>query len=86
MTTINASDALFFRVDMPGHIKHRSGDAFDHIYLSYGDMTIPSTEFTADFPLTAVSCISEASNRCPIDSFERIRPFWLVNPVRGLPE
>ena len=50
MTTVNTSDALFFRVDMPGHIKHRSGDLFDHIYLSYGDMTLPSTEFTADFP------------------------------------
>ncbi len=50
VTTVNTSDSLFFRVDMPGHIKHRSGDLFDHIYLSYGDMTIPSTEFTADFP------------------------------------
>ena len=49
VTTVNTSAALFFRVDMPGHIKHRSGDVFDHIYLSYGDQTIPSTEFTVNF-------------------------------------
>ena len=41
---------LFLRVDMPGHIKHRDGMGFDHVYLSYHDPAIiPSTEFVADF-------------------------------------
>jgi hypothetical protein len=51
VTTVSESPALFFRVDMPGHIKHREGMGFDHVYLSYNDPPIlPSTEFVADFP------------------------------------
>jgi uncharacterized protein YfcZ (UPF0381/DUF406 family) len=34
---VNASDAMFLRVDMPGHIKHKSGDTFSEVYLSYND-------------------------------------------------
>jgi hypothetical protein len=50
VTTIAASESLFLRIDMPGHIKHRQGASFDHIYLSYNDPSqIPSTEFAADF-------------------------------------
>lgn len=33
--SINSSSAMFFRIDMPGHIKHRQGDTFSEIYLSY---------------------------------------------------
>jgi hypothetical protein len=58
--TVNDSDAMFLRIDMPGHIKHQQGDTFSHIYLSYlrqtgaaspaaGDQ-IPSSLFTDDFP------------------------------------
>jgi hypothetical protein len=51
VTTVSESPALFFRVDMPGHIKHSGGMGFDHVYLSYHDPQIlPSTEFKADFP------------------------------------
>jgi hypothetical protein len=51
VTTANSSDALFFRVDLPGHIKHRGGMEFDHVYLSYHDPAIlPSSEFRSDFP------------------------------------
>jgi hypothetical protein len=51
VTTVSESPALFFRVDMPGHIKHDQGMGFDHVYLSYNDPAIlPSTEFVADFP------------------------------------
>ncbi len=32
---VNSSDAMFLRIDMPGHIKHRSGDSFSRVYLSY---------------------------------------------------
>jgi hypothetical protein len=50
VTTVAESPALFLRVDMPGHIKHRGGMGFDHVYLSYNDPSIiPSTEFVADF-------------------------------------
>ena len=51
VTTVSESPALFFRVDMPGHIKHKEGMGFDHIYLSYNDPAVlPSTEFAIDFP------------------------------------
>jgi hypothetical protein len=46
---VNASDAMFLRIDMPGHIKHVKGDSFSEVYLSYAG-TIPSSEFFADFP------------------------------------
>ncbi len=52
VTTVNECRSLFFRVDMPGHIKHKEGDSFEHIYLSYGkhgEQTLPSTEFQMDF-------------------------------------
>jgi hypothetical protein len=49
VTTVNASDALFLRIDMPGHIKHKAGDTFTEVYLSYHG-TIPAKEFLADFP------------------------------------
>jgi len=45
---VNDSDAMFLRVDMPGHIKHRQGDTFSEIYLSYHGR-IPSSEFLTDF-------------------------------------
>ena len=51
VTTVSTSPELFFRVDMPGHIKHDRGAGFEHIYLSYHEPAIiPSTEFTVDFP------------------------------------
>jgi hypothetical protein len=47
--TVNASEAMFLRVDMPGHIKHQQGDTFSEVYLSYRGR-IPAREFLADFP------------------------------------
>ena len=57
--TVNDSEGMFLRVDMPGHIKHNEGDRFSDIYLSYLDQTntpqaaqgglIPSSAFRADF-------------------------------------
>jgi hypothetical protein len=50
VTTVSESPCLFLRVDMPGHIKHREGMDFEHVYLSYNDpKVIPSTEFVEDF-------------------------------------
>ena len=51
--TVNSSDGLFLRIDMPGHIRHTEGDTFSEIYLSYlgGDrgQRIPSSEFSESF-------------------------------------
>jgi hypothetical protein len=49
VTSVNASPAMFQRLDMPGHIKHRRGDTFSEVYLSYHGR-IPSSEFYEDFP------------------------------------
>jgi hypothetical protein len=49
ITSVNSSEAMFLRVDMPGHIKHRNGDTFSEVYLSYVGK-ISSSEFLADFP------------------------------------
>jgi hypothetical protein len=51
VTTVSESPCLFLRVDMPGHIRHREGMEFEHVYLSYNDpKVLPSTEFVEDFP------------------------------------
>ena len=44
----NSGEALFFRQDMPGHIRHNHGDTFSEVYLSYRGR-IPATEFFNDF-------------------------------------
>lgn len=45
---VNSSDAMFLRIDMPGHIRHNQGDTFSEIYLSYHG-TIPAKEFLTNF-------------------------------------
>jgi hypothetical protein len=49
ITSANDADDLFYRLDMPGHIKHKAGDTFEQIYLSYFDKPIPASEFLQDF-------------------------------------
>jgi hypothetical protein len=49
---VNSSDAMFLRIDMPGHIKHKNGDSFSEVYLSYHGSNqglIPSKEFLTSF-------------------------------------
>jgi len=48
ISSVNASEAMFLRLDMPGHIKHREGDTFSEVYLSYIGK-IPAREFLKDF-------------------------------------
>ncbi|MBN9120487.1 MAG: hypothetical protein J0I06_15250 [Planctomycetes bacterium] len=48
ITAVNASDAMFLRIDMPGHIRHKNGDTFSEVYLSYHGK-IPAGEFAKDF-------------------------------------
>lgn len=49
ITAVNSSDAMFLRLDMPGHIKHTKGDSFSEVYLSYFAKPIPSSEFFENF-------------------------------------
>src|SRR3954463_488823 len=49
ITSVNDVDDLFYRIDMPGHVKHKGGDTFTQVYLSYLDKPIPATEFTDAF-------------------------------------
>lgn len=49
ITSANDVDDLFYRLDMPGHIKHHGDDAFVQVYLSYLDQMIPASAFDADF-------------------------------------
>jgi hypothetical protein len=44
----NSSAAMFLRTDMPGHIKHKDGDTFSEVYLSYHGR-IPAKEFLTNF-------------------------------------
>jgi hypothetical protein len=45
----NEVAALFYRIDMPGHIRHKDGDNFTQVYLSYRAQPIPAAEFKDDF-------------------------------------
>jgi len=49
VTSVNDVDGLFYRIDMPGHIKHARGDTFEEVYLSYAGKPIPAAEFGRDF-------------------------------------
>lgn len=52
--SVNDSDEMFLRNDTPGCIRHKGGDTFSEIYLSYlsgpKGMRIPSSEFLTPFP------------------------------------
>ena len=74
VTTVSESPELFFRVDMPGHIKHGGANAktnantmgFDHVYLSYHEPSIiPSTEFDEDFAPDAKFLYRRGAGRRP---------------------
>jgi hypothetical protein len=49
ITSVNDVDDLFYRIDMPGHIRHKGGDTFSEVYLSYEDKPIPASAFDKDF-------------------------------------
>jgi hypothetical protein len=49
ITSVNTVDDLFYRIDMPGHVKHKGGDSFAQVYLSYVDRPIPASAFARDF-------------------------------------
>ena len=49
VTSVNDAGHLFYRIDMPGHVRHRGGDTFEQVYLSYLDKPVPAAAFLADF-------------------------------------
>jgi hypothetical protein len=48
ITSVNDVENLFYRIDMPGHIKHQKGDSFGQVYLSYHGKIAPA-RFAKDF-------------------------------------
>jgi hypothetical protein len=48
ITSKNTVDNLFYRIDMPGHIKHQKGSEISKVYLSYHGEIEPSA-FASDF-------------------------------------
>jgi len=77
--TVNSSDAMFLRIDMPGHIKHQHGDTFSEVYLSYYGR-IPSSEFFTDFPPDQKFLYDRAQGKIP-KYF--IRAYHIRDPKTG---
>jgi hypothetical protein len=76
---VNQSEAMFLRIDMPGHIKHQKADTFSEVYLSYHG-TIPASEFSADFPPDAK--FNYRRDRGPVPE-RMIRAYHLRDPKTG---
>ena len=89
---VNSSDAMFLRVDMPGHIKHNKGDTFSDIYLSYLEQTnrrlddqrtIPASAFFEDFAPDELFNYRRDRVERPPTRF--IRAYRLRDPSTGQP-
>lgn len=76
---VNSSEAMFLRLDMPGHIRHDEGDTFSEIYLGYHGR-IPSSKFLENFPPDAKYDFLRTRDESP----ERmIRAYRLRDPETG---
>lgn len=83
VTSANASPALFMRIDMPGHIRHRMGDSFSEVYLGYrpeGRRSIPAAEFLRDFAPDERFDYVRGRDRLPRRFF---RAYRLRDPATG---
>jgi hypothetical protein len=49
VTSVNDVPELFYRIDMPGHVRHVRGDTFGQVYLSYLDEAVPASAFFENF-------------------------------------
>ncbi len=81
MECANAGDETFFRMDMPGHIKHKKGDTFSEVYLSYRGV-IPASEFDRDFPPDEKFLYQRGKDPLPS---RFIRAYHLRDPATGKP-
>jgi hypothetical protein len=73
ITSVNTVDNLFYRIDMPGHVKHEAGDTFSEIYLSYRDKPIPSGDFAKNFAPDAKFLYQRKSGKVPARMIRAIR-------------
>lgn len=48
IVSANDHEGLLWRIDMPGHVRHKQGDTFSDVFLSYKGM-VPAKVFTKDF-------------------------------------
>ncbi len=82
--SVNDSDGMFLRIDMPGHIRHNQGDTFQEIYLSYlggpEGLRIPAGTFRENFAPDAKFDYLRGENAMP-DRF--IRACRLREPDTG---
>lgn len=78
---VNDSPAMFLRTDMPGHIKHKKGDTFSEVYLSYHGR-IPAKEFFTNFAPDAKFNYRRGKNKQPK---RFIRAYRLRDPKTGKP-
>ncbi len=81
---VNSSDAMFLRIDMPGHIRHKQGDTFEEIYLTYlggkEGRRLAASEFFQDFAPDEKFFYARDPNSVP----ERfIRAYRLRDPATG---
>jgi hypothetical protein len=65
ITSSNDVDDLFYRIDMPGHVRHKSGDNFTQVYLSYLGEPLRATEFQDNFGPDAKYLYQRKSGRMP---------------------
>jgi hypothetical protein len=79
ITTVNSSESLFLRIDMPGHIKHQEADTFSEVYLSYYGK-IPAKEFLCDFPPDEKFLYVRGAEKTP---HRFIRAYHLRDPKTG---
>ncbi|HPA17636.1 MAG TPA: hypothetical protein PLU30_07795 [Verrucomicrobiae bacterium] len=79
ITSVNDSEGLFLRIDMPGHVRHKRGDTFSEIYLSYLG-TLKPDEFFTDFPPDEKFLYRRGESRAPA---RFIRAYHLRDPETG---
>lgn len=81
---VNSSEAMFLRIDMPGHLRHKQGDTFEEIYLSYlggpQGQRIAAREFFESFAPDEKFCYTRQQDSLP-QRF--IRAARLRDPATG---
>jgi hypothetical protein len=79
ITSVNDRENVAFRTDLPGHVRHKNGDSFSEIYLSYQGK-VPSSEFSRDFPPDEKNHYLRGKNKAP---GRMIRAYRLRDPATG---
>ena len=80
VTSVNSVDSLVLRMDMPSHIKHKKGDSFKQIYLSYHGY-IAAKEFEIDFAPDTRYLYQRTKDRAPerfIRAYQLNNGYWLA--------